>query len=90
MPLYVSQQVLAIHPIIREARTGSLLSTYGNKYHVQFHNPELGVFVLKDTELTPIGLNDFYKQDLDIYRQHLQVANQLKLQIIAGISGTEV
>jgi hypothetical protein len=90
MPLYVSQQVLALHPILREPRTGSLLSTYGNKYHVQFHNPELGVFVLKDIELTPIGLNDFYKQDLDLYRQHLQVANQLKLQIIAGISGTEV
>ena len=55
--------MLAIHPILREPRTGSLLSTYGNKYHVQFHNPELGVFIMKDYEITPIGLNDYFKQD---------------------------
>ena len=46
--------------------------------------------MLKDTELTPIGLNDFYKQDLNLYRQHLQVANQMKLQVLAGLSGTDV
>ena len=45
MPLQVSQQVLAMHPITRELRTASVLTTYGNRYHVQYHNPELGVHI---------------------------------------------
>jgi len=42
---------------------------------VQFHNSELGVFVLKDTELTPIGVNDFFRQDYEVLKKHMQVIN---------------
>ena len=45
LPLQVSQQVLAMHPVTRELRTASLLTTFGNRYHVQYHNPELGVHI---------------------------------------------
>ena len=79
MPLQVSQQVLALHPITREPRTGVLLSTYASKYHVQFHNSDLSVYLLKDIEITPIGLNDFYQQDMNVYKTYMQVTNQQKL-----------
>ena len=67
--------MLAIHPTLREPRTASLLTTYGNHFHVQFHNSELGVFVLKDTELTPIGVNDFFRQDYEVLKKQMQVVN---------------
>jgi len=66
-----------MHPILREPRTGCLLSTYGSKYHVQFHNSELGVFVLRDIEITPIGLNDLYRHDHEIFKQHIQFNNKM-------------
>lgn len=58
-----------MHPTLKEPRTASLLTTFANHFHVQFHNSELGVFVLPDTQLTPIGINDFYKQDTDVLKQ---------------------
>ena len=60
MPFNVSQQVLAFHPVARELRTGTLLTTYADQYHVQFHNIELGVHCLPDTVLIPISTNDFF------------------------------
>ena len=63
MPLQVSQQVLALHPSTKEPRTASLLTTFGNNYHVQYHNPDLGVYLQTDTSLVPISANDLYKTD---------------------------
>ena len=34
LPLQVSQQVLALHPELKELRTATLLTTHDNKYHV--------------------------------------------------------
>lgn len=53
--------MVALHPITRELRTGSLLTTYADQYHVQFHNVELGVHCLADTALIPISTSDFYQ-----------------------------
>ena len=50
-----------MHPVTRELRTASLLTTYDNRYHVQYHNPELGVHVQKDTSMVPIGTSDLYR-----------------------------
>ena len=71
-----------MHPVLKEPRTGSLLTTYGNHFHVQFHNSDLGVYVLQDTELTPIGLNDFYRQDFEVLKKQMHIVNQQKLQLI--------
>ena len=58
----MSQQVLALHPKLRELRTASLLTTFQNKYHVQYHNPELGVHIQSDTTLIPIGPSENHRQ----------------------------
>ena len=50
-----------MHPSTRELRTASLLTTFENKYHVQYHNPELGVHVQKDTQIVPIGPSELYR-----------------------------
>lgn len=63
LPLLVSQQVLALHPRLRELRTGNLLTSYGNKYHVQYHHPELGVHVQGDSSLIPISKSGLYKEE---------------------------
>jgi len=61
LPLQVSQQVLALHPEIKQLRTASLLTTFGHKYHVQYHNPELGVHQQRDVTLIPIGPSDLHR-----------------------------
>ena len=43
---------------MKELRTASLLTTYENKYHVQYHNTELGVHRQDDTTIVPISPSD--------------------------------
>lgn len=52
--------MLAYHPVARELRTGTLLTTFNDQYHVQFHNVDLGVHSLADYQMVPISTNDFF------------------------------
>ena len=61
LPLHVSQQVLAMHPVTRELRTASLLTAFDNRYHVQYHNPDLGVHVQQDTSVVPIAASELHR-----------------------------
>lgn len=76
LPLQVSQQVLAMHPVTRELRTASLLTTYGNRYHVQYHNTELGVHIQKDTSLVPIGPSELHRSIEDPNRTEREAQEQ--------------
>ena len=60
--MHVTQHVLAFHPQKRQLRTASLLTAYGNQYHVQYHNANLGVHMQRDTTMIPIGPSDLHKQ----------------------------
>lgn len=50
-----------MHPKTRELRTASLLTTFGNRYHVQYHNAELGVKIQNDTTMVPIGPSEMHR-----------------------------
>ena len=50
-----------MHPKTRELRTASLLTTFGNRYHVQYHSAELGVHVQTDTSMVPIGPSSMHR-----------------------------
>jgi len=60
VPMSVSQQVLAVHPVSGELRTGTLLTTYGDKFHVQFHKTELGVCLMQDNKFIPISRSQLF------------------------------
>lgn len=51
-----------MHPVSRELRTASLLTTFGNRYHVQYHNTELGVHIQKDSSMVPIGPSELHRK----------------------------
>ena len=63
MPLEVSQQVLALHPARKELRTAQILTNHGDNYHVQYHNPDLGVTFQKDKTIVPISSADPLNED---------------------------
>lgn len=65
LPLVVSQQVLALHPRLKQLRTASLLTTFGNRYHVMYHNSNLGVHLQTDRTILPIGPSELYHEIID-------------------------
>ena len=55
MELTVGQRVLAKHPKSKEIKTGTILTAGLEYYHIQFDKAELGVSLVRDTELMPIN-----------------------------------
>ena len=51
--LAVGQRVIARHPLTRQLHDGSLLTTAHDSYRVQFTRRDLGVEVVKDTDVMP-------------------------------------
>lgn len=54
-PLYVGQQVVAIHPKTSECHNGSVLTVDRDNCLVQFHQPELGVELVLDIDCMPLN-----------------------------------
>lgn len=55
MPLSVGQRVLAVHPKTGELKTGSILTAESSRFDVRFDNPDLGISLIRDSNLVPIG-----------------------------------
>jgi len=53
-PLTVGQRVAARHPATRQLHDGSVLTVAHNTYRVQFDRRELGVELVRDTEIMPV------------------------------------
>jgi hypothetical protein len=57
MPLMVGQRVLAIHPKTNEIKTGSILTSEGNRYDVRFDDQEFGISLVRDYNIIPIAMS---------------------------------
>ena len=55
----VGQRVLAVHPKTGELKTGSILTAEISKFDVRFDNLDLGIALIKDYNLVPIGESIF-------------------------------
>ena len=52
--LDVGQSVLAIHPKVNEIRSGTIIRSQADNATIQFENPELGTYLVKDHNIIPI------------------------------------
>uniref|UniRef100_A0A2P2KWT2 Protein ALWAYS EARLY 3 isoform X2 n=1 Tax=Rhizophora mucronata TaxID=61149 RepID=A0A2P2KWT2_RHIMU len=57
-PLYVGQQVIALHPKTREIHDGSVLTIDHSRTRVQFGQSELGVEFIMDVDCMPLNTLD--------------------------------
>ena len=69
-----------MHPVTRELRTASLLTTHGNRYHVQYHNPDLGVHIQGDISMVPIGPSELHRSLPDPNKTEAEMEQELENQ----------
>lgn len=77
----VGQRVLAIHPKTGELKTGSILTSEGIRFNIRFDNPELGIVLIKDYNLIPIGDSIFmikYAKIIEIEQNQNNQENEIK------------
>ncbi|KAJ0035662.1 hypothetical protein Pint_24565 [Pistacia integerrima] len=84
-PLFVGQQIIALHPRTREIHNGSVLTVDRSRYRVQFDRCDLGVEFVKDIDCMP--LNPFENMPASLTRQNvafgkfIENLNELKMNV---------
>ncbi|XP_044498764.1 protein ALWAYS EARLY 3-like [Mangifera indica] len=68
-PLFVGQQIIAVHPRTREIHNGSVLTVDRSRYRVQFDRRDLGVEFVEDIDCMP--LNPFENMPTSLARQNV-------------------
>ncbi|KAJ0093660.1 hypothetical protein Patl1_25107 [Pistacia atlantica] len=84
-PLFVGQQIIALHPRTREIHNGRVLTVDRSRYRVQFDQCDLGVEFVKDIDCMP--LNPFENMPASLTRQNVALGkfienlNELKTNV---------
>ncbi|KAI3433426.1 hypothetical protein D9Q98_003241 [Chlorella vulgaris] len=81
LPLGVGQRVAARHPATRQLHDGSVLTVANSYYRVQFDRQELGVELVRDTDVMPVDPYENLPPALLAARPHMLLNGR---QIVNG------